>query len=273
MPLTVTLADMRAAVRERSDTVNSARITNTKLDRAINSSIRRLYAKIVPLAEDDFTDRTVLSTDDNGQYATLPSDFLVLRDIGWDDRATVDITILLTEDGDPLLAEDGEELWTEDSTGITSDEWAHIRPMVRFQLQERARFANLVGWHRGRSTIAYRLLGPSGIGSTPKRVEFLPPARARKAVVVWYVPSPPTLSAATDVFDGRSGLEEWVIWDASIQILIAEESDAGQATRERDYVYEHQVLPLLSARDQARPDRVIDTESEGYDIEEFGAPY
>lgn len=83
MPLTVTLADLRSAVRERSDTVNSARLTNAKLDRAINSSIRRLHNKVCALGEDEYTQPCTIITTAGQEWSLLPDDMLALRDVEW----------------------------------------------------------------------------------------------------------------------------------------------------------------------------------------------
>jgi len=257
MPLTTTLLDLRDAVRERSDTVGSRRVTDAKVNRAINSAIRRFYAKVVPLAEDHFTARAVLTTDAAGSYAELPDDFLVLRDVAWDPGGIPAVEpLLLTEGGDPLATEGGDSIaLEEDGVEASSEPDACLEPMGRFQLQDRWRYPRR-GWNKG-CGVAYRLVGPPG---APKRMEFVPIAGAARVVVVRYVPTPPVLATDTDTFDGMTGAEEWVIWDAAIQILIAEESDARQATAERELVWAEQILPVLATYDQARPDRVIDVE-------------
>jgi hypothetical protein len=256
MPLTVTLSELREAVRDRSDTTNSSRVTNTKLDRAINSSIHRLHSMLVQAADDDYTTRAPIITDADGAVANLPDDFLSLRAIGWASEDTGTYSVLMTEDSVDLTTEDGEELLTEASSDVEAAASIHTEPLERFRLSERHRYTRLSGW-APRGPIAYRLIGPRG---TPKRVEFLPAAGARKLIVVWYIPEPPTLSSATDEYDSRSGWEEWVIWDAAIQILTAEESDISAATAERDRVWAQQIQPVVATHDQARPEQVTDVE-------------
>jgi hypothetical protein len=261
--LTVTLSQLREAVRDRSDTTNSARVTNTKLDRAINSSIRRLHSMLVQASDDDYTTRAAIITDADGAVAVLPNDFLSLRSIGWASEDTGAYSVLMTEADEDLATEDGEELLTEDSSDVEAAASIHTEPMERFQLAERHRYTRdgARGWCDG-DAIAYRLIGPLG---TPKQVEFLPAAGERKLVVVWYIPEPATLTDATDTYDGRTGWEEWVVWDAAIAIMTAEESDTRAATAERDRVWQMQIAPLAQTHDKARPNRVIDVEGSRLD--------
>lgn len=244
-----TLLELRTAVRERSDTVNSRRVTDAKLTRQINSSIRRLHNLLVAASEDDFTKSTTLNTTAGTSYVFLPTDFLKLRDVEW-------------------------------LPGGATDE---PEPLARFLLAERHRYRRTGGgWGRG-AAIAYRLLGrnadepggesvaPSG-GFSTRKLELIPTPQDVHSVVVWYVPMAQTLALDDAEYDGQSGFEEWVIWDSAVAVLIAEESDASQAMVERQRVYDEQIAPLIAARDEARPDRVVDMEGEGYsDIEEWGA--
>jgi hypothetical protein len=262
MALSITLAALRDAVRDRSDTVGSARVTAAKLDRAINSSVKRLYGMAVAMAEDDFTVGAAVETDPTGSYAQLPSDFLTLRAIGWARNATVSTGgAILTEDGDPIFTETLLSITTEDggtlTTGSTLDSRVDVQPMERFQLQTRWRHNGPRGWSHG-SQLAYRLIGPQGV---IKRAEFMPVAGSRQIVALWYVPEPQVLTAPTDLYFGRAGFEEWVIYDAACSILVAEESDAGQAMAERERIWATQIKPILSSRDEAAPDRVVETVS------------
>lgn len=258
MALTITLSELRDAVRFRADCVGDDRVTDASLNRLINSAIRRLHAKLVALAEDDFTTRAALTTDPTGTYAELPSDFVALREIGWDPAGTVSIDEITTESDVVITTEASSHLVTESSGGITSSVTSRIYTMERFLLQERNRYSYTAGWSEGRP-IAYRMIGPLG---EPKRVEFMPPASTRCVVVVWYVPAPTTLSSDTDTWDGRSGFEEWVVLDAAAGVVIGEEGDATAIVSERENVWTTQIAPLYAARDQARPDRVVDVTRE-----------
>jgi hypothetical protein len=129
--------------------------------------------------------------------------------------------------------------------------------MDRFQLQTRWRHNGPRGWSHG-SQLAYRLIGPQGV---LKRAEFMPVAGSRKIVALWYVPEPQILTDPADLYYGRSGFEEWLIYDAAVSILVAEESDAGQAMAERERIWATQIKPILSSRDEAAPDRVVETVS------------
>jgi hypothetical protein len=324
VPLTVTLTTLRSRVRDRSDTTGSQRVTDPKVDAAINAAIRKLWSKVATVAEDDFTERALVVTVPDQAYACLPEDFLILRDVCYDSGASYELvgplTIAETEgtldegstgfetEESPAIVEDGDIIWmySEDgtwreqvtaegyetsgypgvvlrsSTPVTRDyvpgDYAYVvrptsridasvTPVARFQLQERARYSGSGSWGSSGPRF-YRLVGPRG---NPKRIEFLPVPPSPKVVIIWYVPTPPVLTEATDTFDGRSGFEEWVMWDAAVTILISEESDVRDAKEERDRVWTEDILPLITARDEARVDRVIDVESDGC-YEEFGEP-
>lgn len=227
----VTLTTFRAAVRERSDTVNSGRVTNAKLDRLINSSMKRFYAKVIELDPDAYTTRVVLATASGQAYAALPGDFLKLCDVAWDPNGVV--------------------------SGPTSAIGAETRPLTRFALQERHLYVGTNGWTEDRP-ISYRLLSTV---TNVQRIEFLPVPTAQAVIVVWYIPALTALSADADTFDGRSGGAEWIIWDAAIAIMIADESDVRDATVERDLVWRDQIAPTFAKRDVARPARVIDVDA------------
>jgi hypothetical protein len=248
----VTLAEMRTVVADRADVAGSSRVTSAKIDAQINKSIRKLHARLVEASEDDFTtsiDRVVTS---DGEPTVLTEFFYKLREIEW-------------MPGAPTAA--------ESSYDVTSIKPV---PLVRFQLQERARYGQYGAWSSG-SPIAYRLIGRAGVGvsegevlPTARRLYFLPVPTTDQLVRVWYVANPTALSGDADNYDADNGCDDWVCWDAAIAILIGEESDARQASEERDRVWQEMIAPTFATRDEARPDRVIDADGDFY-REEFGA--
>jgi hypothetical protein len=254
---TVTLAQMRARVRIWTGTEGHDTPTDAQIDAALNNSIRRLHAKLAKLAEDDFTESAIIPTVANQRTVELPDPFLVLRAVEWIPGATPVLSPppLLTEDGVYILSEDGVPLLTETGGEYVLSGPDEPEPLHRFMLQERHRYLGSNGWDCGRP-IAYRLVGRST--SHVERMELVPTPTRVHALRVWYVPVAATLSADGDTYDGRSGFEEWVVLDASIGFLVADESDATAAVQERELVWGDQILPIFKARDQAEPDRVID---------------
>jgi hypothetical protein len=84
----VTLETLRAACLDQADEQGYGYIDNTQLDRMINRSWARLYARIAKLAEDDYTSDTTIATVAAQEEYSLPADFLTLRHIEVDVGAT-----------------------------------------------------------------------------------------------------------------------------------------------------------------------------------------
>lgn len=89
MPLTASLSDLRTAIRQRADLVNSQYITDAELNSMINNSMLELYDAVVSRYEDynlvGPIQFTVSSVPDSGDAYTLPDDFYKLRGL---DRQT-----------------------------------------------------------------------------------------------------------------------------------------------------------------------------------------
>jgi hypothetical protein len=232
MALTVTLGNLRDAVRDAADCENDPRVTDAKLDRVINAAIKALHAKCVAESEDDFTKTATLTTTPGTAPVDLPADFLKLRHVMW----------------------------------LPSGATRYER-VLRFALQEFTLYDTTGGWSRGKR-VQYRLIGRTALHR--EQIFFIPTPTAAHSVIVHYVPAPTVLTLITDTYDGRSGFEEWVICDAAIRILNAEESDVSVLMAERARIWEEQIQPTMSTRDEGQPDRVIDVEGDDC-TEEFGA--
>lgn len=233
--------------------------TDAQVDEEINNSIRRLHAKVVPLAEDQFTETVVVPTVAAQRWVELPDGFLTLRAVEWLPSATPVLPAILTEGGEEILTEDGDPIYLE--TGeveVTGSEDAET--IERFALQSRAKYVSSNGWACDRP-VAYRLVGRSS--SHVGRMELVPTPTARHAIRVWYVPVAATLTADSDTYDGFSGFDQWVVLDVAAWLLSTEESDASVCASEREIVWSEQIAPLFATQDQNRPDRVIDVEAEG----------
>ncbi len=64
-----------------------------------------------------------------------------------------------------------------------------------------------------------------------KQIRFLPTPQAVYTVRVHYIPTPTTLSADADVYDGIMGLEECITWLVAADMLAKQESDNSHALR------------------------------------------
>lgn len=74
------LADVRLAVRQRADMVNSEFVTDVELNSYIQNSYAELYDLIVSKYEDYYSKKHSFTVDSTG-VTTLPSDFYKLRGI------------------------------------------------------------------------------------------------------------------------------------------------------------------------------------------------
>src|SRR5687767_2681421 len=93
MAYTVTLTELRESCLEQADEEGYGYVDTARLDRLINRSYARLYAKIVAACEDDYTTFAFITTSaggGGGEYAAqtagneghaLPAAFLKLRHV------------------------------------------------------------------------------------------------------------------------------------------------------------------------------------------------
>lgn len=90
--MSMTLAQLRTAVRERADMVNSTFISDAEITSYINQSYIELYDVLVSRFEDYYSKRTAFTLSSTNEY-TLPSDLYKVRgldfSLGPNDWATV----------------------------------------------------------------------------------------------------------------------------------------------------------------------------------------
>lgn len=188
MATTMTLTELKNAVRQRSDMENSQFVKDAELTSYINQSYFELYDLLVQKYGDNYFVASPYSfTSDgvNDEY-TLPTDMYKLL---------------------------GVDLALSNST----DSWVTIKP---FNFAERNRYAvpNFQSFY-GITNLRYRLMG--------NKLKFTPIPQANQQFRLWYVPRLTTLVNNTDVVDGISGWTEYIIIDAAIKCLQKEESDTN----------------------------------------------
>jgi len=188
MATTMTLTELKNAVRQRSDMENSQFVKDTELTSYINQSYFELYDLLVQKYGDNYFVASPYSfTSDgvNDEY-TLPTDMYKFL---------------------------GVDLALSNST----DSWVTIKP---FNFAERNRYAvpNFQSFY-GITNLRYRLMG--------NKLKFTPIPQANQQFRLWYVPRLTTLVNNTDTVDGISGWTEYIIIDAAIKCLQKEESDTN----------------------------------------------
>lgn len=193
MATTLSLSQLRTAVRQRADMQNLSGIyTNSfikdpELDSYINQSYFELYDLLVQKYGDNYyVVPYTFVTDGTSQMYTLPADFYKL-------------------------------LGAEVALSNTNDSWVTIKP---FNFIDRNRYAvpNFQSFY-GITNLRYRLNGND--------LWLTPIAQAGQNFRIWYVPRLQTLDDDADTVDGISGWTEYIIIDAAIKCMQKEESDVS----------------------------------------------
>lgn len=219
MASTLSLLQIRDAVRARADQVNSTFIQDGELTDYINQSAYELYDLLVSKYGDAYFAKTPpysFTTDGVNETFALPADTLKL--LGVD----------LQTNGAP-------------------NGWLTLRP---FNMAERNRnwrpnAAPVVGF----TSLRYRLHG-SNLWLTPM-------PSAGQTVRVWYVPRMTELVNEDDLLDGISGWTEYVIVDAAIKCLLKEESDASGFFAQKAALVQR-IESASANRDEGAPATVSD---------------
>lgn len=224
---TSTLLAVRTSIRQRADMVTSQFITDAEFNGYINASYFELYDLLVEAYGDDYfsaqpTDPYVLTTDGVTEFYPLPNG----------------TSSFLTPKGNQALAFFkmlAVDLRTDAST------W---QPLKRFPLGERNR--NSMGTT---TDVRYRLQG--------NFIWFRPLPQAAQQIRLLYVPRLTSLVNDTDVIDGVSGWEEYVVVDCVIKAKLKEESDCSTEIGLRDAL-KLRIQGISENRDAGSPATVAD---------------
>ena len=218
MSTTLTLLDIRNAVRQRADMVNSLFVTDSELNSYINQSYFELYDLLISKFGDNYYVAPVyqLTTDGTTYQYPLPADFYKL--LGVDLALTQSVQSYVT-----------------------------VRP---FEFIDRNRYAvpNFQSFY-GLTNLRYRLNG--------NNIWFTPIPAANQNIRLWYVPRMSTLSLDTDTVDGISGWTEYIICDAAIKCLQKEESDVSVLMAQKMGLI-RRIEAMAESRDAGSPAKVSD---------------
>ena len=99
------------------------------------------------------------------------------------------------------------------------------------------------------STYKYRVAG--------NLITIIPQPSAGILYTLFYVPAPIKIANNTDVIDGIAGWEDYVILDASVQILNKMQLDSNAVAQERALA-ERRVMHMATERDAGFPEKVTD---------------
>jgi hypothetical protein len=216
-----TLLSIRTTAQQRSDMVNSTFITDAEWNGYINASAKELYGILVQKYGDDYFASLppyTFVTDGTSDFYPLPSDFFKLLGV--------------------------DLQYNNSPNGFVT-----LKP---YMMPERNNYGvpNMQTVYGRLTNLRYRIMG--------NRCCFIPRAAPAQTIRLFYVPRVTELVLDTDVLDGVSGWEEYVIADVCIKVLQKEESDTA--------VFERAKAGLLARiesesanRDAANPIRISDT--------------
>ena len=224
MATTLTRLELRDAVRQRADIVNSQFITDAELNSYINQSYFELYDLLISKYGDNYYVAPVytITTDGiNDQYA-LPNN-------------------------PPSVPAFYKLLGVDLGLSNTSDSFVTIRP---FEFIDRNRYAvpNFQSFY-GLTNLRYRINGD--------KIWFTPIPAANQRIRLWYIPRMTTLSADGDTVDGISGWTEYIICDAAMKCMQKEESDVSVLMAEKQMLI-RRIEAMAESRDVGSPARVSD---------------
>lgn len=237
---TLTLAQLRTQIRERSDQKNASGvyttsfITDSELNNYINQSYFELYDILVQKFGDDYYVAPALefTADGSSQLYAFPN--------GTNYGAAPAFYKFMGLD----LALGGE---------TNSDGWVTVR---NFMFSDRNRYAvpNFQSFY-GVTNLRYRITG--------NYLYLTPVPSGGQIFRLWYVPRMTELSSDSDTVDGVSGWTEYIIVDACIKILAKEESDTSVFLEQKRGLL-GRIEAAAENRDAGNPQTVCDTQWQDY---------
>lgn len=219
-----TLGAVRLAAQQRADMINNNFVTLQEWNDYINHSYAELYDILVQIYADDyFMTASVFQTDGriSGLYP-LPNDFYKLMGI--------DLALGTT------------------TPNSNPNGWLTLKKFV-FIERNRYIYGNVPVSFLGLQNLRYRIEG--------NYVEFIPQPAGNQTLRYRYIPRAVTLLADSDILDGISGWDEYVIVDAAIKAMQKEESDVSVLMAQKMALIKR-IESAASNRDAGEPEFVSD---------------
>ena len=230
--MSTTLLNLRTMVRQRADMENSTFVSDPEVTSYINQSYFVLYDLLVQKFGND--------------YYVAP--FLTITTDGINDQfARPDGTLY---SGAPALYKLlGLDLF------LAANSWVTLKP---FNTSERNRYSipNFQSFY-GVTNMRYRLNGG--------KLWLTPLPAGGQQLRLLYIPRMTPLALDTDLLDGVSGWDEYVVIDAAIKCLQKEESDVSVLSGQKGAMIAR-IEAAASNRDVGNPMTVSDTQSGNCDF-------
>ena len=294
---TKTRLQLRTLARRLSDMENTSFVSDDELNTYLNLGAQELYDLFAEVHGQEFFLKTQSIQLESGiNVYDLADDFHVLKGVDWlktvppsagYDEENVSGGLLPVWERRPfgsvtpgVLDPSSRRiyLWVPDQ--IFSEDTVPLKPYTFFErhdgvnsevhgypgmsVDERMRFR--VFTERKSTYSVSTSSGEGGVVTTETldtdefvhRIRFNPLGSGY--VLVWYIPSPPSLDADTDVLVGFHGYEEYVSLYAAIRALRKEESDISWLTADLEAM-KTRIRNMGSYRDMGHPSRAQDMAS------------
>lgn len=226
MATTMTLLQLRDAVRQRSDMVNSTFVSDAELNSYINQSAFEFYDLLITVYENYFMAPPIQFQTDGSMQFALPDGVLYSAAPKFYKLMGVDLGL-----------------------AQNNNAWLTLK---RFDFIERNKYIypQLTSNYLGVFNLRYEVVGGN--------LMFIPTPSAGQYIRVWYIPVFQTLTSDSDTLDGISGWTEYVICDGSIKCGQKEETDVSVLMAQKQALLKR-IEEAASNRDIALPARVSDT--------------
>lgn len=216
----VSLQYLREMAKQRADRVNSEFVTEAEWNSYINGSYKELYDLLIQKYGDDYyvASTYTWTTDGSSVLYPLPADFYK--------NLLVEVAL----------------------NPADNNSWITLRTFQRIQ-QNLWNYPNVYTFY-GITNLRYRIDG--------NYLHIVPISTAGQTLRMWYAPRPTKLVADTQLVDGVSGWEEYIIIDAARKCLAKEESDTTWLLNEKMALI-NRIESAAENRNASDPERVSDS--------------
>jgi len=216
----VSLGAIRLAAQQRADMINNNFVTTQEWNSYISKSYTELYDMLVEVYADEY-------------YLASPYQFIT------DGRSPALY---------PLPVDFYKLLGVDLGISSSNNAWLTLRKFP-FAKRNQYLYGNTTVNFLGYLNLQYRLMG--------NNIEFVPYPIANQVIQLWYIPRPKVLMADSDILDGISGWDEYVVIDAAIKAMQKEESDITVLAAQK-MAMEQRIRAAASNRDAGMPEQVTD---------------
>jgi hypothetical protein len=236
----LSLGEIRQRAQQRADMVNSPFVLLPEWNFFINQAVKELYDLLITVYEDYYVaPRLIFPTDGITQSFPLPNG--------------------QNYNGAPAFYKlYGVDLGLDSSTNA----WVTIK---KFDFISRNRYVypQITSTFLGVFNLRYRVVG--------NNLMFIPTPSGQQQIGIWYFPRIKTLLQDTDILDGVSGWEEYVIIRAAKYGLDKQDADTTKLDQELLYL-KTRIEESASNRDAGQPDTISETKTRAETWGGFGGP-